>query len=151
MTRILVFQHHPSEHPGVFREFLAEDGIAWDAVELDGGEEIPALSGYDALEMATMSGARGLGMADEIGSLEAGKKADVILLDVSRPWLIPIRLENFCSNLVYNANGSDVTDVFVDGNDIVRDREVMTIDRLEVSKQVQRRAERIWARAEKNF
>ena len=49
MTRILVFQHHPSEHPGVFREFLAEDGIAWDAVELDGGEEIPALSGYDAL------------------------------------------------------------------------------------------------------
>ena len=49
MTRILVFQHHPSEHPGAFREFLAEDGIAWDAVELDAGEEIPALDGYDAL------------------------------------------------------------------------------------------------------
>lgn len=49
MTRILVFQHHPSEHPGVFREFLAEDGIAWDAVELDAGEEIPGLDGYDAL------------------------------------------------------------------------------------------------------
>ena len=49
MTRILVFQHHPSEHPGVFREFLAEDGIGWDAVELDAGEEIPSLEGYDAL------------------------------------------------------------------------------------------------------
>ena len=49
MTRILVFQHHPSEHPGVFREFLAADGIAWDAVELDVGEAIPSLSGYDAL------------------------------------------------------------------------------------------------------
>ncbi len=49
MTRILVFQHHPSEHPGVFREFLAADGIAWDAVELDAGEPIPALDGYHAL------------------------------------------------------------------------------------------------------
>ncbi|MEX0921214.1 MAG: type 1 glutamine amidotransferase [Rhodovibrionaceae bacterium] len=49
MTRILVLQHHPSEHPGVFREFLAADGIAWDSVELDAGEEIPPLDGYDAL------------------------------------------------------------------------------------------------------
>jgi len=109
------------------------------------------LSGYDALEMATMGGARGLGMENEIGSLEAGKKADVILVDVSRPWFMPIRLENFCSNLVYNASGGDVTDVFVDGRDIVRDREVVTIDRAEVFDQVQHRAERIWARAEKNF
>ena len=101
--------------------------------------------------VATMGGARGLGMADEIGSLEAGKKADVILVDVARPWLTPIRLENFCSTLVYNANGSDVTDVFVDGQDIVRDRTVVTIDWPEIAGQVQRRAERIWARAEKNF
>lgn len=115
------------------------------------GGDVGLLSGYDALEMATLGGARGLGMAHEIGSLEAGKKADVILVDVSRPWLLPIRLENFCSNLVYNANGSDVTDVFVDGRDVVRDGEVVTIDRAEMSEQVQRRAERIWARAEKNF
>ena len=113
--------------------------------------DVGMLSGYDALEMATLGGARGLGMEGEIGSLEAGKKADVILVDVSRPWTMPIRLENFCSNLVYNAGGSDVTDVFVDGQDIVRDREVVTIDRAEVFDQVQRRAERIWARAEKNF
>jgi len=49
MTRILVFQHHPLEHPGTFREFLAADGIAWDAVRLDAGEAIPALDGYAAL------------------------------------------------------------------------------------------------------
>jgi 5-methylthioadenosine/S-adenosylhomocysteine deaminase len=113
--------------------------------------DVGMLSGYDVLEMATLGGARGLGMADEIGSLEAGKKADVVLIDVSRPWLMPIRLENFISNLVYNASGGDITDVFVDGRDIVRDREVVTIDRIEVFEQVQRRAERIWRLAEKKF
>jgi GMP synthase-like glutamine amidotransferase len=47
--RILVFQHVDVEHPAIFRDFLAEDGIAWDAVELDAGEPIPALEGYDQL------------------------------------------------------------------------------------------------------
>lgn len=47
--RILVFQHVDVEHPAIFRDFLAEDGIAWDAVELDAGEPIPALDGYDQL------------------------------------------------------------------------------------------------------
>ncbi len=47
--RILVFQHIDCEHPGIFRDFLAEDGVAWDAVELDEGEPIPSLEGYDAL------------------------------------------------------------------------------------------------------
>lgn len=47
--RILVFQHIAVEHPAIFRDFLAEDGIAWDAVELDEGQAIPALDGYDQL------------------------------------------------------------------------------------------------------
>lgn len=47
--RLLVFQHIPVEHPGIFRDFLAADGISWDAVELDAGDPIPALDGYDAL------------------------------------------------------------------------------------------------------
>ena len=47
--RFLVFQHIPIEHPGIFREFLSAEGIAWDAVELDAGEGIPPLGGYDAL------------------------------------------------------------------------------------------------------
>lgn len=47
--RILVFQHIPVEHPGIFRDFLAEDGIPWDAVELDAGESIRDLGRYDAL------------------------------------------------------------------------------------------------------
>ncbi len=47
--RFLVFQHIASEHPGIFRKFMARDGIAWDAVELDEGQAIPPLEGYDAL------------------------------------------------------------------------------------------------------
>ena len=47
--RIVVFQHIAIEHPGIFRDFLADDGIAWRAVALDEGEPIPDLAGYDAL------------------------------------------------------------------------------------------------------
>lgn len=47
--RILVFQHIAIEHPGVLRDYLREDGIAWDAVELDEGQAIPDLGNYDAL------------------------------------------------------------------------------------------------------
>jgi len=49
IPRLLVFQHLDVEHPGIFREFLAADGIPWDAVELDRGDSIPDLRAYDAL------------------------------------------------------------------------------------------------------
>ena len=45
----LVFQHIEVEHPGILRDFMRADGVTWDAVELDAGEPIPALEGYDAL------------------------------------------------------------------------------------------------------
>lgn len=47
--KLLVLQHAEVEHPGVFRRFLEEDGHSWDAVELDAGEALPSLDGYDAL------------------------------------------------------------------------------------------------------
>ena len=47
--RLLVFQHIECEHPGILRSFLRQDGIEWDAVELDAGEPIPELENYDAL------------------------------------------------------------------------------------------------------
>ncbi|MDF1669345.1 MAG: type 1 glutamine amidotransferase [Roseovarius sp.] len=46
---ILVLQHERVEHPGIFRDFLKEDGHTWDAIELDEGEALPSLEGYDAL------------------------------------------------------------------------------------------------------
>ena len=47
--KLLVLQHADVEHPGIFRQFLKEDGHSWDAVELDAGEALPALDGYDGL------------------------------------------------------------------------------------------------------
>jgi GMP synthase-like glutamine amidotransferase len=65
--RILVFQHIAIEHPGIFRDFLAADGIAWDAVELDAGQPIPPLGGYDALWV--MGGPMDVWQADRHGWL----------------------------------------------------------------------------------
>jgi len=113
--------------------------------------DVGMLSGYDALRMATLGGARALGMESEIGSLEPGKKADIILLDVMTPWCNPIRTEDLVTNIVFNANGSDVTDVFVDGSPVVENREMKTVDRPGILKETQRRAERIWGIASKNW
>jgi len=109
--------------------------------------DVAMVSGYDALRMATLGGAKALGLDKDIGTLEAGKKADVVLMDVSRPWCQPIYAPNLISNIVWNGNGSDITDVFVDGRHIVKDREITTVDRREIQKETQRHAERIWAEA----
>ncbi len=77
-----------------------------------------AISAYQALHLATIAGARALAMADEVGSLEAGKKADVILLDLTATHLRPIN--RVVNNLVYAASASaDVTTVILDGQVLV--------------------------------
>jgi len=73
VTRILVFQHHPLEHPGTFRDFLAADGIAWDVVRLDEGEAIPPLEGYAAL--VVMGGPQDVWEEDRFPWLVAEKAA----------------------------------------------------------------------------
>jgi 5-methylthioadenosine/S-adenosylhomocysteine deaminase len=113
--------------------------------------DVGMMRGYDALRLATVGGARAVGMEDQIGTLEVGKKADIILLDVTTPWCSPIRTENFITNIVFNANGSDVTDVFVDGKPVMQDREIKTVDRAAVLRECQQRAERLWRHAEKHW
>ena len=76
--------------------------------------------------MATVNGAKALGLGKSIGSLEVGKKADVILIDPSKPHLKPIH--NIYANIVYSARGSDVDTVIVDGNIIMENRHVKTLD-----------------------
>jgi 5-methylthioadenosine/S-adenosylhomocysteine deaminase len=78
------------------------------------------------LEMATLGGARVLGMEKEIGSLEVGKKADVIILDLNKPHLQPVY--NIVSHLVYSATGADVRDVIIDGKVIMENRRLLTLD-----------------------
>jgi 5-methylthioadenosine/S-adenosylhomocysteine deaminase len=78
------------------------------------------------LEMATLGGAGVLGMEKEIGSLEEGKKADVIILGLNKPHLQPVY--NIISHLVYSATGADVRDVIIDGKVIMEDRKLLTLD-----------------------
>jgi len=78
------------------------------------------------LQMATIEGARALGIQEFIGSLEIGKKADVIIIDTRKPHLIPVY--NPLSHMVYAAHGSDVRDVIVNGRLLVKDRKLLTID-----------------------
>jgi 5-methylthioadenosine/S-adenosylhomocysteine deaminase len=113
--------------------------------------DVSMMDGYDAMRLATVGGARALGMEREIGTLEVGKKADIILLDLTLPWYRPIRLQNLISNIVYNANGSDVTDVFVDGAHIVSNRSVTTVDAETIMRDCQSRADRIWGAVSQNW
>lgn len=78
-----------------------------------------ALTARDALWMATREGARALGMSDELGSIEPGKRADLILVDRDRPHLAPD--PDPWSTLVYAARGTDVRMTMVDGAVLVRD------------------------------
>jgi 5-methylthioadenosine/S-adenosylhomocysteine deaminase len=78
------------------------------------------------LEMATLGGARALGMEDRIGSLEPGKRADLVVVGLDEPRLHP--LYDPVSHLVYAAKGADVRDVVVEGRVIMRDRRVLTLD-----------------------
>ena len=78
------------------------------------------------LGMATLGGARALGMEAEIGSLEVGKRADIVVVSLAAPRLRP--LYDPISHLVYAAKGADVRDVIVNGRIVVRDRRVLTLD-----------------------
>jgi len=78
------------------------------------------------LRMATCEGARALGLGDVTGSLEPGKKADLIVVDMRKPHLTP--MYNPQSHLVYSAKGSDVRDVMVDGRMVVENRRLLTVD-----------------------
>jgi 5-methylthioadenosine/S-adenosylhomocysteine deaminase len=85
-----------------------------------------ALPAEKALEMVTVMGAKVLGMEKEIGSIEPGKRADLITLRLDRPNAVP--LYNVYSQIVYALKGSDVRDTMVNGRLIVRDRRSLTLD-----------------------
>ena len=78
------------------------------------------------VEMATIQGARTIGLGRQIGSLEVGKQADVIIIDTQIPHLSPMFHPE--SHIVYAAKGSDVRDVLVDGRVLVRNRKVLSLD-----------------------
>lgn len=86
-----------------------------------------AASARQVLEMATRGGARALGMDHQIGSLEAGKRADLIVVSLAEPHAAP--LYSIESQLVYALKSADVTDVFVNGRLVVGRRQALTLNR----------------------
>ena len=103
------------------------------------------LPARDVLWMATRAGARTLGLEREIGSLEVGKRADVIVVDRDRPHLAPG--PDPYSTLVYAARGSDVRTTIVDGEVLVADFAPVRVDRAGVSAAARDAARDLFARA----
>ncbi len=94
-----------------------------------------------AVRIATIEGAKVLNLDKEIGSLEVGKKADIILIDIEKPNTTPIY--NIYSTLVYAVNGSDVTDVIINGKIIMQNSNILTADEKLVMKKINKIAENI--------
>ncbi|HLL75890.1 MAG TPA: 5'-deoxyadenosine deaminase [Pyrinomonadaceae bacterium] len=104
-----------------------------------------ALPAPRVLRMATIDGARALGIAGEVGSLEAGKRADVTVVDLSRIHLTPC--PDVVSTLVYAAAPADVRTVVIDGRVVLRDGELLTMDEREVRREAESEAASLFERA----
>lgn len=92
------------------------------------------------LEMITIDAARAVGMQDQIGSLESGKRADLVLVDIAQPhltpWWMPVH------RLVHQATGADVHTVIVAGRALLTDRRAVPVDEVEILAQAQEAASR---------
>jgi 5-methylthioadenosine/S-adenosylhomocysteine deaminase len=97
------------------------------------------------IEMATIDGARALGMDHLIGSLEVGKKADLILIDMEQPHLTPLWMAP--QRVVYQVTGHDVDTVLVDGRILMEKRRVLSVDEATVLREAQAEGERMVERA----
>jgi len=99
------------------------------------------LDAITVLKMATVGGARVIGLEDKIGTIEPGKKADIIIVDTNTPHMTP--MYNPYSQLVYSATGGDVRDVIVNGKIVYRDRCFTALDRDEVINEVKKITRRL--------
>lgn len=90
------------------------------------GESAQCISAKEGFQIATRNGAAALRMGDTIGSIEAGKKADLVILNTNTPSLMPNN--NLIAGLAYSANGSEVETVIIDGKITMENRQVLTMD-----------------------
>ncbi|HZA25074.1 MAG TPA: amidohydrolase [Dehalococcoidia bacterium] len=110
----------------------------------DGRQDVKVVPAESALEMATIGGAAALSLADDIGSIEVGKKADLVLFDTRRPeWRA---LFNPINSLVYNADGRSVYTVIIDGKVVVEGHRAFFVDEWELIQKVQAIGEALLSR-----
>ena len=88
----------------------------------------------EVFRMATIEGAKAIGLGDLVGSIEVGKRADLIAIDLSAPHLMPIH--NLYALLVYSAGRSDVSDVWVDGEQVIENRTSTKLDFVKLRKDI---------------
>jgi len=98
-------------------------------------------------ELATLGGAKAMGLEDQIGSLELGKKADLAIIDLDKLHTSPTETVDVYSQLVYQAKSSDVVTTIVDGKVVMDDRKLITIDETDVRKKCNEAIMRIAKRA----
>ena len=101
-----------------------------------------AISAKDVLEMATIEGAKVLGIDSEVGSLEVGKKADIILIDLDKPHLSPVH--DIYSLLAYSVNGADVDTTIIDGKIVMENRKILGVDEKEIRERVELARKRLF-------
>lgn len=109
---------------------------------------------WKVLRMATIEAAHAIGLGKEIGSIEVGKKADIIMVDFTQPCLTPIihyPIRNIVPNLVYSAKGSEVEMVMVDGKVLIDGFKVVSVDEKKVVSDAQEAAARVAKAAEAPF
>ncbi|MCL4459461.1 MAG: amidohydrolase [Chloroflexi bacterium] len=104
--------------------------------------EMGSSPAHSCLEMATIGGAKALGLGDVIGTVTVGQKADLILLDMEHVRLVPIN--NLVLNLVYTARCDDVATVIVDGRILMEDRRLKTLDEEQIIAECSSRAARVF-------
>ncbi|OYT51333.1 MAG: hypothetical protein B6U73_02245 [Desulfurococcales archaeon ex4484_204] len=95
-----------------------------------------AVTAWDVLEMATIGGARALGLDGEVGSIEAGKKADITIIDMDGVHVRPIH--DVVNAIVYCSSSADVDTVVVDGKVVMRGRRILTVNEGEVLREALR-------------
>jgi 5-methylthioadenosine/S-adenosylhomocysteine deaminase len=108
-------------------------------------QDATIMTAEKVLEMATIDGARAVGLEKEIGSIEVGKKADIVVLDYNNAFMTPIH--HPVSAIVYSALGHEVTTVMIDGRLVMRDSVVGIVDEGAVRKQAQVAADALTKRA----
>lgn len=107
-----------------------------------------------SVRMATIEAAKVMGIEREVGSLEKGKKADILIIDLTAPTFFPVLnspIRNIVPNLVYSARGDEVETVIIDGKVVMENRKIITINENEAIEKGQKAAEDIAKKAEQDI
>jgi cytosine/adenosine deaminase-related metal-dependent hydrolase len=117
---------------------------------LRGDDAIPGMNPQpeDVLEDATLGSAKAVRQEKTIGSLEVGKKADILVLDTQRIYLVPaVRI---LSAWIHNGQPSDIESVMIDGQFVMRDRKILTVDEAAIIAEAEKVGRRVWTAVQKS-